>query len=356
MAPYPISDQQTTLRPVLSTPSLSSEEGIDLHSDHRPILERENDDEGPPPIQSPQHRNRLSLPPAPPTSRGNSFDEPLWIQNARSSPDLWLRGWWIEERFDSKDAPVAVHTFRNSPYEEMIHDSELLWDDEPESCATSIGSCRSLNPGAPGFDDAHGSLWSPQRRDSSTYSILTFQSYEEEQLSVQHRNFGTEDLRRLDEHRSPVKGGYQFRGSGNPIHTLSSTRTSPVVTSRTKADHVCYAGCITPTEQTISVCYHDSNDFAPTKDDLLRHQPRTAACKRDPGELGPSSHDMAEMAPVALNCSVWEDDEREGRWTRLAASFHPPNGPRRVPEKGGFRSRMSKLFKRLFCCSTGDET
>lgn len=105
-------EQATVPQPPLPTPSLASEDGEDIDSDHRPILERENDDDGPPPIRSPRYRNRFSLllPPAPPTSRGTSFDEPMCTQNARSQADLWLVGFWLEQRMDSEDAPIDTTT------------------------------------------------------------------------------------------------------------------------------------------------------------------------------------------------------------------------------------------------------
>lgn len=353
MASCPVSEQATFLLPPLSTPSLSSEDGQVIDIDHRPILERENDDDGPPPIRSPQRRARSALPPAPPTSRGNSFDEPLWIQNARSSADLWLRGWWIEERFDTKYAPVAVNAIHHAPYRDAMLNSELLWEDEFNSRATSIQSSHSSYQSDLDNGNVAGMLSS---RESSTYSSLTFQSTEDNQLTIQHRNFGTEDLRRLDEHGSSAKEGYRFCEIGNSIRTRFSNTTSPTVTLGTTAGHACYVGCRAPAERTINCYYHGSNDVSPPKDHLLQDQPQTAACENDLSGRGACPRFTAELEPMVPDRSVFEDYERQGSMGRLAVLFRSPRGPRRALRKGRLRSRISKLFKRLSCYSTSDET
>lgn len=348
MASCPASERPPFLRPSLP---LCSEDGKAIDSDHRPILERENDDDGPPPIPSPHRCSQFSLPPAPPTSRGTSFDEPLWIQNARSSSDLWLRGWWIEERFGTKSTPVAANTIHNAPYRDTMLNAELLWDDELDSCATSIRSSLCSNQSSPSDENVDQMLSS---RESSTYSSCTFQSTEENQLTAQHRNFGTEDLGRLDEHKSPVNEGYPLRDFGNPIHTRLSTTTSPTVALGTKAGHACYIGCRTPAERTVDLCYRGSNDLSPPQDHLIKDQPRTAAFERDVSGRGSIPRNTAEVEPIIPDRSVFEDDEGQGRWGRVAAVLHPPNGTRRAPRKR-LRSRMSKFFKCLSCCSTDHE-
>jgi len=291
------------------------------------------------------------LPPAPPTSRGTSFDEPLWIQNARSSSDLWLRGWWIEERFGIKYTPVSANTVHNAPYRDTMLNSELVWDDELDSCATSIRSSLCSNQSSLDDDNVDKMLSS---RESSTYSSCTFQYTEDNQLTAQHRNFGTEDLGRLDEHRSPVKEGYPFREFGNPIHARLSTTTSPTVAPGTKAGHACYIGCRTPAERTVDLCYRGSKDLPPPQGHLTTDQPRAAACERDASGPGSIPRNTAEVEPRIPDRSVFEDDERQGRWGRVAAVLHPPNGPKRAPRKERLRSRMSKFLKCLSCCSTDD--
>ena len=354
MASYPSSELATHPWPPLQmpSPSPSSEDGEAIDSDPRPILERENDD-GPPAIRSPQHRHRLSLPPAPPTSRGTSFDEPLCTQNARSSADLWLVGLLFEQRSDGKDATVEARAVHNVSYCNTTLNPQLFWEDDYDSRGTMTKSSASSDQSDSDDDSADGILSWRRSQKFCTYSSLTFQSSEDDKLTAQHRSYGMENLRRLDECRSPAKEGYPFCESGNPSDTRFCATTSPVVTLGNLAAHASHAGCATTAECTINICYHGLADLSPAEDDRIKHQARPGPCKC---EQGPKPRSTAEVEPMTLNRSVWDDDERDGRWTRLAASFHPLPTLRRARRKGRVRTKISKLFRCLSCCSSMEES
>lgn len=345
-------EQATLPQPPLPTPSLASEDGEDIDSDHRPILERENDDDGPPPIQSPRYRNRLSLllPPAPPTSRGTSFDEPMCTQNARSQADLWLVGFWLEQRMDSEDAPIDTTIAHNPPYRDPMLVPELYWDDSYDSRATLIQSYQSSDY-SDQEDDSLDILPSERRSSSYTESSFTYQSTEYIRMTPLLSDSVTETRRRVKEHKLPAKEGHSTRESGHPFDSdLSGTAGNP----GTKGGRACHVECSSVSGR-IDICYHSSKSFAPPQGHPIRGHSWAAACESNSGGRGPNLQSTTEFEPIAPTCSVWEDDEREGRWPRLAALFHPSNKRGRTTRKGRYRTRVSKLFKHLSCCSAGDE-
>ena len=351
MGPYPTYEQRS-FKSSFPRPSFASERGEDLDPDHRPILEREHDDNGPPPIRAPRHRVGSSAPPSSPTSRGTPLDEPLWTQNARSSADLWLRGWWIEQRLDIKLAPTDACTVHN-PYRDMMFDPAPYWEDEYETRGTLTRSYQSSNQSAPDDDSATGIISLRRRRESSTCSSLTFRSTGDDQLSIQHRKCGTEKPSGLDDNRSPAKEGDPSSEFGNPDYTTASATFN----AGTKARHACYVERRNNTERAIEICSHGLNDPPPSHDLLNPDTPWTVACESDSSGRGFSLRTTAQIEPMIPERSVFEDDEREGRWARFAAFFHrhPSRRSGRVARRRRFRTSMSKLFKCLSCCRSIEE-
>lgn len=163
------------------------------------------------------------------------------------------------------------------------------------------------------------------------------------------RDSVTKTSRRVKEHELPAKEGHSTRGSGHSIDSPLSGTTGNPGTKRGR-DCSSASGLIT------DICYRSSKGFALPQGHPLRDQSRAAGCESNPGGLGPNLQSTTEVDPIAPTCSVWEEDEREGRWTRLAALFHPSNKLGRTTRKGRLRTRVSRLFKHLSCCSAGDES
>ncbi|MCJ1367404.1 hypothetical protein MMC16_006537 [Acarospora aff. strigata] len=355
--PEPFSLLLRSLSPPQSPPPLGRE---DLEADQRPILERENEDDGPPPIRWSQ-RNRLSLllPPAPPTSRGTSFDEPLCTQNARSSADLWVLGLLFEQRLDTMATRLTQHTHHRASYPDAPLMPDVSWDEGYDSRATLIESYNSSSNGDEDYDTRGDDTPYPMRRpNSSTDSSFTYETTEEEPLTPKHRNFATEDLRSLDDHVPLVKESSRSLKSREVLQSrLAATATKPwpLVPKPGQSCDIGCRECLNTWELPTADSNISSSTSSPS-DHLDENFSRTDAYDSYTSRPMSNSRTAEGTEAMIVDHSVWEEDEASGTLQVLASSFHLPATLGRGRRRKRLRARISRYLKGLSCCSTVDES
>lgn len=355
MSSYLVSEYSSPLPP----PPPPSPKWEDVDVDQRPILERENDDDGPPSIRGPLLRNQLPflLPPAPPTSRGPSFDEPLCTQNARSSADLWLLALWFEHRLGRMDARVDMETSHSPHYADTVLLPELSWDGGYDARGSLIQSYHSSDDdGDTAISESSSTMGTWSRLSSSRDSSSTYQAAYEDHLTSKHHNFATDNLKELENVMITAKEPYPSVKTSPPqmIATFPNTTAQPVQSCKDlrQCSYVQYKNFSEPFINTSSL---SPRILSPALDDPDRCTIGPDASKSCSGRASSNPPTPAEPATPTVERSVWEADEPEGRFNILASKLHLPINLRRGQRRARLRTRISRFFRCFLCCRT-DET
>ncbi|KAI9877218.1 MAG: hypothetical protein M1830_004499 [Pleopsidium flavum] len=357
MSSYLLSDYSAHLPTPTPPPPQTSPKWAHIEVNQTPILERENDDDGPPPVRGHVRRNSpsLPLPPAPPTSRGPSFDEPLCSQNARSSADLWLVKLWFEQRLGRTDTRIDLQTSHNPRYVDTDFLPGLFWDGGYDSRGTLIQSYHSSeDDDDTATSESSSTMGAWSRSTSSKDSISTYPAAFENQLTSKHRNFATDSLWKLG--KVTITASKPCSLVEIPLQeiatTFPSTTTQPTHSYRTLRQGS-YVECKKLSDSFIDNTL-SARALCPSSDHSGRRtrQPDVfKSCSR-----GQSPDHRAPAEPTASNVerSVWEPEEPEepeGRFKTLASKLHLPMNLGR----GQLRTKMARFSRCFLCCRTDEE-
>lgn len=332
-------------------PSLTSSDfpvWKDAEADQIPILERENND-GPPPIWDPPRRRESPhlIPPAPPTSRGASFDEPLCTQNARSSADLWLLETWFKQRLGYMDMGGDSQT----PYSANNVLPQVSWCETSDSRDSALSHFHDDDQ-----DDCSALSGSSSSMESCSKLIISRDGSFSDDLTFKHRNFATENLKEMEQlstaERKPCPSLESL--PSRSITSLAGSIAKPVQPC-THLSHCPYVECEKLLEHSVNASPFNTKAVSP----LSRHsgewiyQSATREGYYDEPRI-PADTEVEPQMPI-LERSVWESDEPAGSLNVLASTLHLPIKLGRGQRRVRLRKRMPKFFRRLLCYRTDEE-